>query len=93
MDAAPMIPLPATLTMDEASATLAALRARLVSAPAPAPVLDASALVVLDSAAVAVLLDCRRQAAAQGRTLTISGAPDKLVQLARLYGVQALLGL
>ncbi len=91
MDAAPMIPLPATLTMDEASATLAALRAQLVSAPAP--VLDASPLVVLDSAAVAVLLDCRRQAAAQGRTLTISGAPDKLVQLARLYGVQALLGL
>jgi phospholipid transport system transporter-binding protein len=47
----------------------------------------------LDSAAVALLLDCQRQALARGKTLRVTGAPAKLGQLARLYGVEALLGL
>lgn len=55
--------------------------------------IDASGLVDLDSAAIAVLLHCRRVAAAGGRPLTITGAPARLRALAALYGVTALLGL
>ena len=84
------IALPERVTMSEARATLARLQPLL--AAADEPVLDASALQDLDSAAVAVLLDCQRQALARGKTLRVTGAPAKLGQLARLYGVEALLG-
>ncbi len=86
-----MIALPASLTLADARATLARLGPLL--AAADAPVLDASALQQLDSSAVALLLECRRQAAARGRTLRVTGAPPKLAQLAQLYGVGELLGL
>lgn len=85
------VALPQRVTMGEARAALADIGARL--AAAPAPVLDASGLVELDSAALAVLLDCRRQVLARGGTLQITGAPPKLQQLATLYGVAELLGL
>ena len=85
------IALPERVTMAEARATLARLRPLL--AAADEPVIDASALVDLDTAAVALLLDCQRQAQAHGRALRVTGAPAKLGQLARLYGVEALLGL
>lgn len=85
------ISLPERVTMAEASATL--LRLQPLLAAADEPVIDASMLRDLDSAAVAVLLDCQRQAHARGKTLRVTGAPAKLGQLARLYGVEALLGL
>lgn len=85
------IRLPARLTMAEARATLADLQPRL--AAAAQPVIDASALEDLDTAALAVLLDCQRQAGAQGRRLQVLGAPPKLGQLARLYGVAGLLAI
>ena len=85
------ISLPERLTMAEASATL--LRLQPLLAAADQPVIDASALQDLDSAAVAVLLDCQRRAHARGKVLTVTGSPAKLGQLARLYGVEALLGL
>ena len=56
-------------------------------------VVDASPLVDFDSAALAVLLQARRQADAAGRGFELRGAPPKLVQLAQLYGVAAVLGL
>lgn len=83
--------LPATLTMDEASATLSRLQQALASGGAA--VLDASALTELDSAALAVLLEFRRICAARGQTLAVTAAPDKLVKLAQLYGVAELLAL
>jgi len=83
--------LPEVLTMAEARGASARLDAA-VQAEA-SPVIDASSLHSLDSAAIAVLLQCRRVAAAQGKTLQISGAPPKLAELARLYGVDGLLGL
>ena len=49
--------------------------------------LDASGLEQFDSSALAVLLACRRQAQALGRSLQIQGMPDKLRELAALYGV------
>ena len=88
--ASAVVALPATLTMNDARATRAALAAQLASIKAP--VIDASGLQVLDTAALAVLLDCRRQALALGRNLRITGVPPKLQQLAQLYGVEALLG-
>ncbi len=85
------IALPAKVTMAEARATLAMLRERLDGTAAPQ--IDASALTELDSAAVAVLLECQRLAVVGGRTLTVTGAPPKLAQLAGLYGVAGLLGM
>ena len=87
---AAMITLPERLTMGEASATLARLAPQL--AAAAEPVLDAAPLKLLDTAALAVLLACQRQALGQGRTLRVTGAPPKLRQLAQLYGVDSLLG-
>ena len=84
------IKLPARLTMAEASAELARLAPLLHAAPQP--VLDASGLQALDTAAIALLMACQRQAQAQGRTLQVTGAPAKLGQLAQLYGVASLLG-
>jgi phospholipid transport system transporter-binding protein len=85
------VALPARVTMAEARAALADISPRL--AAADAPVLDASALAELDSAALALLLECRRQVLARGAALQISGASPKLRQLAALYGVGELLGL
>ena len=85
------IALPARITMNDARATLAQLQPLLLAADAP--VIDASALADLDTAAIAVLLDCRRQAQAAGKTLQVVGAPAKLAQLATLYGVADLLAL
>jgi len=85
------IPLPERVTMGEARATLARLQPLL--AATAQPVIDASALRELDSAAVALLLECRRQAATRGLSLRVTGAPPKLSQLAQLYGVQDLLAL
>jgi phospholipid transport system transporter-binding protein len=53
--------------------------------------LDASPLRELDSAAIALLLACQRQARSQGRDLPVIGMPPKLRQLAQLYGVDGLL--
>lgn len=91
MVAPAVIALPATLTLAEARATLAQLGPQLQAAADP--VLDASALRHLDSSALALLLECSRQASAAGRRLGVHGAPPKLVQLAQLYGVAELLGL
>ena len=56
-------------------------------------ILDASALQELDTAAVAVLIACQREARTHGRNLRVIGVPPRLRQLAQLYGVEELLGL
>lgn len=83
------IALPAVLTIAEARATLAQLRQAM--AAEAAPVIDGSALKTLDSSAIAVLLDCQRQAVAAGKRLQLQALPTKLIELARLYGVDALI--
>ena len=85
------ITLPAVLTLSEARATLAGLL-DAIAATDDAPILDASGVKTLDSSAIAVLLECRRAAQAQGKALQIVGAPAKLGQLAQLYGIDALVG-
>lgn len=84
------IRLPATLTMPTAQAALAALSAQLAQA-GPVAEVDASAVLELDTAALAVLLEASRQARARGQALRLTGAPPKLAQLATLYGVDDLL--
>ncbi|MGH8121165.1 MAG: STAS domain-containing protein [Rudaea sp.] len=69
----------------------------LRAAPAPgadkALDLDLSALLDADSATLAVLIAWAAQAHARGATLTYRHAPPALANLARLCGVERLLGL
>jgi phospholipid transport system transporter-binding protein len=86
-----MLLLPQTVTLREAQDTLRMLSQALQRDPASTLTVDASPLRELDSAAIAVLLECRRLAQAWGKTFAVHGAPAKLVELARLYGVDQLL--
>ena len=88
-----MLRLPETLTLDHASAAQAALAQALRTDAGAAASIDASGLRRLDSAALAVLLACRRLAQAAGKGFAVHGAPPKLAELARLYGLDALLTL
>lgn len=54
-------------------------------------VVDASALQQFDSSALALLLECRRQALAAGQGFSVRNAPALLRQLAGLYGVAELI--
>ncbi|MDR2128306.1 MAG: STAS domain-containing protein [Burkholderiaceae bacterium] len=54
-------------------------------------VVDASALEKFDSSALAVLLECRRDGLAVGKTFAVQGMPPRLRDLAILYGVASLL--
>ena len=88
-----MLLLPQTVTLREAQDTLRMLSQALQRDPASTLTVDASPLRELDSAAIAVLLECRRLARAWGKAFAVHGAPAKLVELARLYGVDQLLAL
>jgi len=84
--------LPPALTLDSAAAALQTLSQGAASGAGPL-VVDAAPLQDFDSAALAWLLQARRTAQAAGRAFELRGAPPKLRQLARLYGVEGLLGL
>jgi phospholipid transport system transporter-binding protein len=90
-----MLILPATITSREARDTQRMLSSALqqeAKAPGEAEVtVDASGLQRFDSAALAVLLECQRLAKAWGKGFVVRHAPAKLVDLARLYGVDTLL--
>jgi phospholipid transport system transporter-binding protein len=86
-----MLLLPATLTAREARDTLRMLAQALQREPDSGVVIDASGLQNIDSAALAVLLECRRLAQAWGKSFTVRQAPSKLAALAKLYGVDTLL--
>lgn len=88
-----MIALPAQLTLRDAGVALRALGPAIAQAAEATITLDAGALAQIDSAALAVLLECRRQAAARQRQFEVVNAPPRLTELARLYGVQDLLAL
>lgn len=88
-----MLPLPQAVTLREAQDTLRMLSQALQRDASTTLTVDASALRELDSAAIAVLLECKRLAHAWGKTFAIHGAPSKLAELARLYGVDQLLAL
>lgn len=87
----PLLSLPATLTAKEANQTLARFAEALAGHPGAQVLIDASALAHFDSAAVAVLLECRRLAQARGKSCLLNGSPAKLDALAAMYGVDGLL--
>ena len=86
-----MLILPVELTHDHAVACLRMLTQGLRSQLEPAVVADAGALAKFDSSALAVLLECRREAMALGKTFSVSRMPARLRELAGLYGVAQLL--
>ena len=86
-----MLRLPERLTLDEATATMRMLGQALRREEGAVVVADASGLQRFDSAALAVLLECRRLAEAGGKGFAVRRPPPKLLDLARLYGVDAAL--
>jgi len=52
---------------------------------------DLGAVTSVDSAGLALLLEWLRRARSDGRTVTYSGLPEKLVAIAKLSGVQTIL--
>ncbi|AOW15378.1 hypothetical protein LPB72_15030 [Hydrogenophaga crassostreae] len=85
------VSLPERLTLQEAVAVLERLGRLLKTQPGPTVSLNASALKVFDSSAVAVLLELRRTLLAQGKTLAVVEWPKRLRDLVGLYGVNELL--
>jgi len=81
-----MLTLPSVLTHAVAAEFTGGLKQAILSQTAEV-VADASALQEFDSSALAVLLACRREALAVGKAFAVRGAPARLGQLARLYGV------
>ena len=75
--------LPAVLEQSAAYAAREDLPERLT--------IDFSAITGIDSSAVALLLEWRRQAKARGKTLVYVNLPANRLALARLYGVEDLI--
>ena len=86
-----MLVLPTQLTQREATACVHMLVQGLHSQPDEVVVADATALATFDSSALAVLLECRRQAHAAGKTFGVKQLHPRLRELAALYGVGELL--
>jgi phospholipid transport system transporter-binding protein len=82
--------LPEHATLEQAAA-LAAQLPQAVASGSGLFAVDASALKAYDSSTIALLLQAQRLAQAAGRSFEVTGLPDKLLELARLYGVDSLL--
>ena len=90
-----MFALPQTLTLAQANEAVRGIEHALEQDTGATGTLtiDAAALANFDTSAIAVLLEARRLAQAAGRTLNVQGAPAAMIELAGIYGVDALLGL
>ena len=86
-----MLVLPDELTHATAPACCRMLAQALRSDPSAQAVADASALRAFDSSALAVLLECRREALALGKSFAVANLQPRLRALATLYGVGELL--
>ena len=86
-----MLVLPADLTRNHARACLQMLVQGLKSLSGASVVVDASALARFDSSALAVLMELRRESLAQGKNLRIRALPERLRDLATVYGIAELL--
>ena len=85
-----MLKLPAVLTHAVASEFFHTVGKEVLPV-AKDVVVDAGALQQFDSSALAILLECRRQALAAGKSFAVLGAPQRLLQLAGVYGVAELI--
>lgn len=86
-----VLALPAEVTLTKAKALEAEVDAALAAADAAGLRIDAAALQDFDTSAIALLLHVQRGARARALPLQLDGAPSKLRELARLYGVEELL--
>ncbi len=86
-----LLVLPTELTSRQATACLHMLTRGLKASPDMQVVADAAALERFDSSALAVLLECRREAMAVGKQFSVASMPPRLEALAGLYGVTELL--
>ena len=86
-----MLQLPAELTHLQAKALTLRLSQEVSAQAEPVVVVDASALDRFDSSALAVLLQLRRDALTAGKRFSVKGLPQRLRDLAGLYGVAELL--
>lgn len=86
-----MLVLPAEITNKQARSLAASLQQGLKAIQDPQVVLDASAMVKFDSSALAVLLQCRREALKMGKSFEVQGISSRLRDLATLYGIDGLL--
>ena len=87
------VALPADLDGDRAAALLPQLRQQIQSQASGTVVLDAGGVQRFDSATLALLLECRRLAQRQQRSLEVQRLPQGLQSMAHVYGVDGLLGL
>jgi len=87
--------LPPSATLADSQILLSLLGKALGgNSEASGPVeVDASGLRHFDTSTIALLMQARRLAQQAGRAFSVHGVPDKLVQLAQLYGVEELLSL
>lgn len=85
-----MLILPSDITHSNAR-TCAHMLAQALRSQSDAVITDASGLQKFDSSAIAVLLECRREAQIQGKSFSVRGLPERLRSLAVLYGVAELL--
>lgn len=84
--------LPAKASLEQAEALLSSFDAAIAAVePGSALAIDASSLAEFDTSAIALLLHAQRAAAPRRIELRLAGEPGKLRELARLYGVEALL--
>ena len=86
-----MLVLPDELTHAQAAACQRMLSQALRTEQGATVVVHAGALQRFDSSALAVLLECGREAQAQGKRIAMASMPSRLADLARLYGVAELL--
>lgn len=86
-----MLVLPEVITQANAVACLGALSNELAQEAAADVVVDAARLSRFDSAALALLLEVRRKVLKMGKSFTVKGAPQRLQDLADLYGIAELL--
>lgn len=86
-----MLLLPKELTQLQATKCLAELVHGLRSVAGQNVVVNATELIRFDSAALAVLLEFRRQCQALGKQFQVHGLAPRLLDLAALYGIQELL--
>jgi phospholipid transport system transporter-binding protein len=87
-----MTALPASLTLRDAQPVLESLRQSFAADGGTVWRIDAASVAQLDTSSLAVLLECLRMAEGAKRKLEIVNPPARMSDLARLYGVDGLLG-
>ncbi len=87
----PLLDLPVAASIDQVPTLREQWVAHLAEAGAVELQVQAGAMKSFDTSTLALLLDAQRTLKRQGGHLVVHGAPAKLVELAKLYGVDELL--